>query len=273
MDRQTQHNATCIRSSLHKREGGAVLNLVVIAGFAVLLVVVWILQSPWLKGALGEIRVHRSLRRLLDENEYRLFRDLTLPVRDGTTQIDHVIVSRFGIFVIETKNMKGWIFGGADQAQWMQVVYRRKSKFQNPIRQNYKHLKAVQELLRIEGHKIHGIVAFVGSATPKSAMPLGVVWGVRSLADYVKSKRVAVLSEDELQAFAESLSGSGFRSNILTRHAHVRHVKTQATRRLRESESCPRCGATLMERTNRQSGARFLACSKFPTCRGTRKLS
>lgn len=248
-------------------------NLVVIAGFAILLVVVWILQSPWLKGALGEIRVHRSLRKLLDEDEYRLFNDLTLPVRDGTTQIDHVIVSRFGVFVIETKNMKGWIFGGADQAQWTQVVYRRKSKFQNPTRQNYKHLKAVQELLCIEAHKLHGIVAFVGSATPKTAMPLGVVWGVRSLADYVKSKRVAVLSEDELRTFAESLSGGGLRSNILTRHAHVRHVKTQAARRLHEPESCPRCGATLVQRTNRQSGARFLACPKFPSCKGTRKLS
>jgi restriction system protein len=248
-------------------------NLAVIAGFAILLVVVWILQSPWLKGALGEIRVHRSLRRLLDEDEYRLFNDLTLPVRDGTTQIDHVIVSRFGVFVIETKNMKGWIFGGADQAQWTQVVYRRQSKFQNPIRQNYKHLKAVQEILRIDAHKLHGIVAFVGSATPRSAMPPDVVWGGRSLADYVKSKRVPVLSEEEFLRFAESLSGSGLRSNIRTRNAHVRHVKTQAARRLLESESCPRCGATLVERTNRQSGARFLACPKFPSCRGTRKLS
>ena len=248
-------------------------NFVVIAAFAAFLVFVWILQSPWFKGTLGEIRVHLSLRGLLDKHEYRLFHDLMLPVRDGTTQIDHVIVSRFGVFVIETKNLKGWIFGGADQAQWTQVVYRRKSKFQNPIRQNYKHLKAVQELLRIEEHKLHGVVAFVGSATPKSAMPLGVVWGVRSLADYVKSKRVAVLSEEQFLKFAESLSSGGLRSNVRTRSAHVRHVKTQAARRSRELESCPRCGATLVERTNRQSGARFLACPKFPSCRGTRKLS
>ncbi|RYG30465.1 MAG: nuclease, partial [Burkholderiales bacterium] len=157
--------------------------------------------------------------------------------------------------------------------QWTQVVYRRKSKFQNPIRQNYKHIKAVQELLRIEAPKLHGVVAFVGSATPRSAMPLGVVWGVQSLADYVKSKRVAVLCDVELSAFTEILSGGGFRSNILTRRAHVRHVKSRAATRLRESESCPRCGATLVERTNRQSGARFLACPKFPSCQGTRSLS
>ncbi len=148
-------------------------NLIVFAALAVFLIVVWFLQSPSFKGALGERRVRQSLRAHLDEQEYRLFHDLTLPARDGTTQIDHVIVSRFGVFVIETKNMKGWIFGSADQPVWTQIVFRRKSKFQNPTRQNYKHIKAVQELLRIRAHMVHGVVAFVGSGIPKSAMPPG----------------------------------------------------------------------------------------------------
>jgi hypothetical protein len=203
----------------------------------------------------------------LDEREYRLFDDLTLPARDGTTQIDHVVISRFGVFVIETKNMKGWIFGSADQATWTQVVFRRKSKFQNPIRQNYKHLKAVQEFLHLKAHTLHGVVAFVGSGIPKSAMPLGVVWGVQSLADYIKSKRIAVLNEDEVRAFSESLSGGNFQSTIRTRSAHIRHLKTEV------ASSCPRCGAPLVERTNRQSGTSFLACSTYPRCKGTRRLS
>ncbi|RYD85706.1 MAG: NERD domain-containing protein, partial [Verrucomicrobiaceae bacterium] len=111
------------RCARRSERGKALPNLAAIAAIAVFLVVVWILQSPWFKGTLGEVRVRRSLRSLLDEHEYRLFNDLTLPTRDGTTQIDHVIVSRFGVFVIETKNMKGWIFGGTGQAQWTQVVY------------------------------------------------------------------------------------------------------------------------------------------------------
>lgn len=247
-------------------------KLVVIAALAAFLVA-WLLRSRWLKGALGERRVRRSLRSLLDERDYRLFNDLTLPAGDGTTQIDHVILSRFGIFVIETKNMKGWIFGGADHARWTQVVYRRKSQFQNPIRQNYKHVRAVQDLLRVAPHKLTGVVAFVGSAAPKSAMPPSVVWGVRSLAAYVKSKRVAVLGDDELHTFAERLANTRFQSDMLTRNAHVRRVKDQLADRRRDSASCPRCGAALVERTNRRTGARFLACARFPDCKGTRKLS
>ena len=242
-------------------------NLATIAALAALFVVVWIVRSPWFKGALGERRVRRSLRTRLDQDEYRVFHDLTLPVRDGTTQIDHIIVSQFGVFVIETKNMKGWIFGSADHALWTQVVFRWKSKFQNPLRQNYKHVKAVQELLRIKAHTLHSVVAFVGAAIPKSAMPAGVVWGARPLADYIKSMRVTVLSEEEVHACSEALASGDFRSTIRTRKTHVRHVKTEV------ATTCPRCNAPLVERTNRQSGARFLSCSTYPRCKGTRQLT
>lgn len=51
--------------------------------------------------------------------------------------------SRFGIFAIETKNMQGWIFGSKRQAEWTQKIYKRTFKFQNPLRQNYKHTKAL----------------------------------------------------------------------------------------------------------------------------------
>lgn len=71
---------------------------------------------------------------------------MTLPTPDGTTQVDHVIVSRFGVFVIETKNHKGWVFGEERSRKWAQVIYRNKYQFLNPLRQNYKHLKAVQEV-------------------------------------------------------------------------------------------------------------------------------
>jgi hypothetical protein len=244
----------------------------VILGFVAFLVVVWILGSAWFKGAIGEFWVNGSLRAQLAADDYQILHDLTLPTRNGTTQIDHVVISRFGIFVIETKNMKGWIFGGPDQAQWTQVVFRRKSKFQNPIRQNFKHLKAVEALLRIPSHKLHGVVAFVGSASPKTAMPLGIVWGVRALAGHIRSKGVVVLSDDEVRAASERLSAKELRSTIQTRHAHVRRAKTEAMAR-RDPTRCPRCSAAMVERTNRQSGDVFLACTRYPTCKRTRRLS
>ncbi|MDZ7854092.1 MAG: nuclease-related domain-containing protein [Halomonas sp.] len=76
---------------------------------------------------------------------YKPIHNVTLPTPDGSTQIDHIFVSRFGIFVVETKNMKGWIFGDKDQAQWTQKIYRKSFRFQNPLRQNYKHVKSLEK--------------------------------------------------------------------------------------------------------------------------------
>lgn len=68
---------------------------------------------------------------------YVRFHDVMLPTPDGTTQIDHVFVSRFGVFVVETKNMAGWIFGSERGRRWTQVLPGgRKTSFQNPLRQN-----------------------------------------------------------------------------------------------------------------------------------------
>ncbi|NCC30049.1 MAG: NERD domain-containing protein, partial [Gammaproteobacteria bacterium] len=83
-----------------------------------------LLKSSRVKGSVGEHLVRWALRLRLDRATYRAVHDLTLPTPDGTTQIDHVVVSPYGIFAIETKNMKGWIFGGARQAQWTQKIYR-----------------------------------------------------------------------------------------------------------------------------------------------------
>jgi restriction system protein len=253
--------------------GSAVETPALILAVLALLVGAWILRSPWLKGAVGELKVRTILRPLLNARDYQLFSDLILPTRNGTTQVDHVVVSRFGVFVIETKNMSGWIFGTENQPTWTQVVYRRKSQFQNPIRQNYKHVRAVQEVLGIDGNRLHSIVAFVGSATPKSETSLGVVWGVRSLAAYIKSKRIAVFDEHELRAISARLADPRFRSSTLARRDHVRSIKSQVANRHQDLSKCPRCGATLVERSNRASGTRFLACSRYPKCRGTRALS
>ena len=105
----------------------------------------WFLR--WPLGNWGESRVNAGLASRLDEKTYRLIENVTLPVGDGTTQIDHLIFSRYGIFVIETKDMTGWIFGNPNDARWTQVIYGDRYRFQNPIRQNYKHVKTVQELL------------------------------------------------------------------------------------------------------------------------------
>lgn len=65
-----------------------------------------VIKSAWLKGILGEWLVNLLIKFYLDKNVYYLIKNVTLATEDGTTQVDHIIVSKFGIFVIETKNMR-----------------------------------------------------------------------------------------------------------------------------------------------------------------------
>lgn len=128
--------------------------------------------TPQIKGWIGEKRV----RDALDRSGFLHLHDVYLPSRDGVTQIDHVVLAGGAIVVLETKNYSGWIYGGAQQGQWTQTMAggRVKNKFQNPIRQNYGHVKSVQAALP-PGTRVLGLVAFVGDATFKTEIPDGVV--------------------------------------------------------------------------------------------------
>lgn len=241
--------------------------------FVPILVLALILRSAWFKGKLGEFKVNVGVSLLLDRNVYRLIKNVTLPVGDGTTQIDHLVVSPYGIFVIETKNIKGWIFGQSNQAQWMQVIYRFKKKFQNPLIQNNLHVEAVRDLLGLEPDQVHNVVVFVGTCTFKTPMPAEVVHGVFSLADYIRANRVLVFTEDGVRRFVEEILNRRLDAGFLTERTHIRNVKRRISNNAaRAGNACPRCGGAMVERRNRRTGERFLGCRRFPRCKGARSL-
>lgn len=230
------------------------------------------LNSPTVIGAEGERRVNATLSRKLDEQDYTLLEDLTLPTRQGTTQVDHIVLSRFGVFVIETKNMSGWIFGGETQASWTQVMRRHKSKFQNPLRQNYHHVKVVQDLLGIRLDQLENIVAFVGSAEPRTEMPANVFWNRRDLINHITSQKIVHFTENEVHDLARKLRSSALDANKETRRAHIQHVREKALQKDTDLTKCPQCGSKMIERANRNTGQTFYGCSRYPKCRGTRQV-
>jgi len=130
---------------------------------AVVLMVVAIIKIklPYLKGLIGEKFVSKKLFKL-DPIHYKILNDLLLPSSGNlsATQLDHVIISNYGIFCIETKSYKGWIFGNANDKYWTQVIYKHKEKFYNPLRQNYVHTKAVEDLIKSKYPKAR-ILSFV----------------------------------------------------------------------------------------------------------------
>ena len=226
-----------------------------------------LLKSSRVKGIVGERLVRWALRLRLDRATYRAVHDLTLPTPDGTTQIDHVVVSPYGIFAIETKNMKGWIFGGARQAQWTQKIYRHTTRFQNPLLQNYKHVKALQALLDVHPETIHSVVTFVGASTFKTPMPENVTRGARFIG-YIKSFRDPVFTEAAVEAILRRIADGRLKPGAATNRAHVRSLQTRADPAA--ERRCPKCGSTLVLRSVKKgpkAGDRFWGCSTYPRCR------
>lgn len=225
------------------------------------------LKTRWVKGWLGELLVRLFAHWMLDKRVYRKLHNVTLDTVDGTTQIDHVFISPFGIFVLETKNMRGWIFGGEKQAQWTQKIYKRTFKFHNPLRQNYKHLKALEATLGVQPAHLHSVIAFVGDSTFKTDMPANVTRGA-GFVRYIRSFRQEVFSEREVEAFVEALQAGRRTPGLATHFEHVRNLQRRGNPN--EERQCPKCGNPLVVRKVRSgadAGTSIWACSTYPRCR------
>lgn len=228
-----------------------------------------------IKGAIGEAAVAVANKVFLDPKVYHPLNNVTLNTSNGTTQIDHVIVSRFGIFVVETKNYQGWIFGSDSQAEWTQSLPGgKKFKFQNPLHQNYRHIKALSEFLGLPENKFHSVVLFMGECDLKTPMPPNVM--MNGYASYVKGTADVLLTDDEVTHLVEALrSGrmpTGLIRGLQTKKAHLESLEDRHSSTTR----CPKCGSDLVERTAKsgdKASNRFLACTAFPKCRFTKSVA
>ena len=202
-----------------------VLKAVAIIGAVVLLRIAWMMLRPRVCGAFGETLLAAVLRRKLDASIYHVLNDIYLPLDDGsTTQIDHVVVSPFGVFVIETKTYKGWIFGNPRDAQWTQVLHRRKSRFQNPLRQNYLHVQRLMGLTGLMADVVHSVVAFSGEATFKTKLPPEVMH-FADVINYILSFRSNIIPQDDVEEIVATIVRLDDAIPASVRKAHVVNLR------------------------------------------------
>ncbi|TLS83010.1 nuclease [Photobacterium damselae subsp. damselae] len=238
-----------------------------------LLLIVSVFKSRWLKGIFGEFLVNRLLSKL-PESDYTLIKDVTLPTSDGTTQVDHIVVSKYGIFVVETKNMKGWIFGSARQKLWTQKIYRHSSKFQNPLHQNYKHIKVLETLLGCSVDYLHSVIVFIGDSTFKTEMPPNVTYARGSIR-YIQQFNKVVFSDKDYARLTDSINQIKLKRGVITDLKHRNHVKEIVASKV-SSNQCPRCGSEMVLRETKRGeniGKQFWGCSTFPKCRAVKKFN
>lgn len=219
-------------------------------------------------GRLGELTTMAETRLLLPSPDYFDINDLTIPTRRGTTQIDHVIVSRYGVFVVETKNMSGWIFGREDAPFWTKTNSGHKLRFQNPLHQNAGHIRALSNAAQIPPEKMHSVVVFRGDCSLRTPMPPNVLTG--GYIRYVKSKSEVVFTDHEVKRIVTTINTVMLPQTDATRLQHAAHLK----QRFGSTTTCGRCGSSLITRTTktgRYAGKQFLGCSRYPSCRYVRE--
>jgi hypothetical protein len=173
-----------------------------VIGFALVISGYWLgRRSPeaYVAQNRSETLLRETVSRHFGPPDYHLLNHVTLPIPGGTTQIDHILVSRSGVFVIETKHYSGWILAHPAWPTWTQVLYRARFRFQNPLHQNAGHAAAVRAVLDFLPHEyVLPVVIFTGDAVFKTPVPSGV-YDLEGLVGFVNAMRRDVLSVNRLQ--------------------------------------------------------------------------
>jgi hypothetical protein len=190
-----------------------------------------------------------------------------LQIGSKTTQIDHVVVSNYGIFVIETKNYKGWILGKEKDEYWTQNIYGRKNKFKNPIRQNYGHIKALEKLLdSFKEIPIISIVAFCGGCELKVKVNEAKVGYFSDVYKIIKLYTNEVVGIGIVNEICELITKNNIDGKD-TRKEHIAAIEVQVydINQKISNNICPECGGNLVLRNGKYG--EFKGCSNFPKCR------
>jgi len=236
--------------------------------FILILLVVVIIGSGIVfrktKGKQGEKQVATRLARL-PRDRFKILNDLILQSGGYSTQIDHVVVSIYGIFVIETKYYQGDIYGGENSEYWTQNIYGHKYQLRNPLWQNQAHIKAIRKAIGDTGKiPIYNIVAFSAQASLHVSSSLPVLYW-QSVVPYIKRYDQQVISESKAEEIYSTLS----KANVTDKKLRKGHLKSvQQSKQKRDAAvangKCPRCGGTLVLRESRYG--RFYGCSNYPRC-------
>lgn len=193
------------------------------------------------KGRLGEYYSYLALRKLDEEKKF--FFNLYIPKGEGrTTEADVVLLDSSGLYVIESKNYSGWIFGRENEEYWTQSILtgdkknhhnaKVKNRFYNPIRQNIGHINALKELIKDDGVPLYSVVAFSNRCTLKKIILTSgdhIVVNRSELArtvEHIRRKSPVFLSLEKRHELANLLEPYS-KVDQATKDAHIRDIESR----------------------------------------------
>ena len=216
-------------------------------------------------GWFGEHWTRESLNKL-DKNKYIVLNDIMILVNNKTYQIDHIVLSKYGIFVIETKQYNGYITGDKYDNKWVRHLKgNQKVYYTNPIRQNYGHVKAICELLDISEDKVFNIVCI----TSKN-VKLNIKHDGELTRGYDINEKIMSFEKEIIDNVLE-LKDKIVINNIVDKDKRKEHIeRINETKKEHDNNICPKCGGKLVERTSQYG--KFAGCSNYPRCKYTRRI-
>lgn len=131
-------------------------------------------------GSSGERILYNTMIKKFNIPENQMFRNVYIPTKNGkTSEIDLLVVSKKGIFIFESKNYGGNIYGDANRSKWIQYIGHQKNFFYSPLLQNKNHARYLKEFLAKSGIEVP-IIPLVTTITRGT-------WKVKNLKtdDYV----------------------------------------------------------------------------------------
>ena len=222
---------------------------------------------PKFRGFMGEFWVKLELRKL-PKDKYVVLNDIMIKDEKGTHQIDHLVISKFGIFVIEMKNYYGLIKGKEFDNKWCQYLGKNKSYFINPIHQNFGHIKSLSNLLKLDDKYFISIICFSNQAKV-DVKSSSIVTQVDYLKDEIL-KYEELLVDNDIKKLSNIIISNNIEDKFL-RKQHMKDVciKINNNRDLENNMICPKCGSELVERNSKYG--KFIGCSNYPKCKYIKK--
>ena len=170
------------------------------------------------RGFMGEFWLKLELKKL-PKNKYKLLNDIMIEDDKGTHQIDHIVISKYGIFVIEMKNYYGLILGNQYKEKWYQCLGKNKYAFHNPMYQNYGHVKALSNALNLNEEVFIPIVCFSNQVKLKVTSNKPVVQ-----VDTI-NRNILKYTEEIITCDLNELSSKIENMNILDKTKRKGHIK------------------------------------------------
>jgi hypothetical protein len=235
----------------------------------VLFAFVTFLQTPTGKGIVGEVVVKIMLGK--PKKNFRPIHNLMFVDGNKSVQIDHLVVTDKAIFVIETKNYAGRIYGSENQDFWTQVLAYGKVKNQlyNPISQNKGHIYALNQVIKdVTPIHFESIIVFTGRADLRVETTTPVVYPTRIRKIILNKTKTLAANPIDTESVFQALNVIKS-SNTVTYREHVESIHQR--QKGIEDGICPVCGGKLSTRQGK-SGP-FTGCSNYPKCKFTKRIS